>query len=168
MADLLDEFMDGIDECVNEVPATVAIPKNPVIQPVRVEDQGIQMSPRRPTESGPVDKRKGKWTRGSQITYESAGEGITIIFKCPYLEGCPNPVLQVESRFENSSIMNPAIRSHLFECLRLKKNMTKQKFHDENNLKSKIYLRLFEVYIYIFPLFFFILASLSTGCSMDS
>ena len=41
MDDLLNEFIDGIDECIDELPATASAPEDPDTQPLSVEDYGI-------------------------------------------------------------------------------------------------------------------------------
>ena len=140
MANLLDDFMEGLYGCVDETP--VANDTN--VSPLSVEDYEIDLSPKEKTNEL-TEKQKGKRPQGSEDTYEPITEGGEILIKRLKIEGCPNPATWLEKKADNLSINSAAIRDHLSECLRLKKDMAKQNGMDETELRSQMSLSLFKV-----------------------
>ena len=63
----------------------------------------------------------------------------------------------MEKKFDKPTINSSAIRDHLSECLRLKHDMTKWDGMDEAELRTQMFLSLFEVryLFFLFSLFFF-------------
>ena len=107
------------------------------IPPITVEDYDIPLSsPGAPKEVETPSKQKGKRARGSEGTYEDATEEGDIYFKRPRLESCPNLATWFEKKVGDSSVSNPLVCDHLFECHRLKKDMLCWESTDENDLKS--------------------------------
>ena len=138
MAEIVDDFMDGIDDFVDETPRS----DDPNVLRLSMEDYSA-LSPDHNIEL--TEKQKGKRPRGLDENYEDPiGDG-EILFKRPRMEGCPNPVPWIEKKVEDPSIFNPSVRDHLAECIRLSKDMTKWLSMDENDLKSQMFLSLFKV-----------------------
>ena len=74
MADLLDEFMEGLCGVVDETPEDAIIPS------LSVEDYEIDPSPKE-KDAELSEKQKGKRTRGSEDIYEPVTEGGEIFVK---------------------------------------------------------------------------------------
>ena len=81
MADLLDEFMEGLCGVVDET--LKADDTN--IPPLHVEDYKINLSPKEKAIE-PSEKQKGKRPQGSEGTYEPVTEGGEIFIKRPRIE----------------------------------------------------------------------------------
>ena len=129
MADLLDEFIEGLCGVVDETPEDAIIP------PLSVEDYKIDPSPKE-KDAELSEKQKGKRPRGSEDTYEPVTKGGEIFVKRPRLDGCPNLATFLEKKFEKPSISSTAIRDHLSECLRFKHDMTRWDGMDEAELRT--------------------------------
>ena len=141
MANLLDDFIEGLYDYVDETPAAEDINA----PSLRIEDYEVDLSPKEKTNE-PNEKQKGKKSRGLDDIYESVTEGGEVLIKRPRIEGCLNAVLWLEKKVENPSINSLAIHDHLSECLRLKKDMAKWDGMDETKLQSQMFLSLFKVF----------------------
>ena len=149
MADFLADFMEDIIDIVDDSAEVTTIPTvaNLTIPPINVEDYKIPLSsPGALKKAETPNKQKGKRVRDSEWTYEAATEEGDIHFKHPRLESCPNLASWFEKKVGDSSVSNPLVCSHLFECHRLKKDMLRWEAMDENDLKSQIVLSMMEVF----------------------
>ena len=138
MADLLDEFMEGLCGVVDEIPEDATVP------PLSVEDYEIDPTLKE-VDAELSEKQRGKRPRGSDDTYEPVTEGGEIFVKRPRIDGCPNLTTLFEKKFDKPTINSSVIRDHLSECLRLKHDMNRWDGMDEAELRTQMFLSLFEV-----------------------